>query len=293
MEAQQAADACEGEPPLSVRRREPPLTAKHERRSHRPAGGVQLRGDERSRELVAVQSASRIAGLRGRETRFLQCATLLPVTAGSSGDERCIVELALVSDDVRVRARGRHEVVVADLLSDPCPRHPAQEKQLTRRWRRSCGESSGTPVAVQARASAVRSRSPVTQIFNNSGSSGGDVNSQAPRGATYMPPGRYKLQVNAIGSWVVKIVPGTERPQRIGSNIGFRGNGGRTLPPFRTRGGRTLHWRAGGGLFQLFSSGLNGPDVNSQASHGTTYMDGGTHQVTVNATKAWVIYWRP
>jgi hypothetical protein len=204
----------------------------------------------------------------------------------------------------RLRTRGWQTFVAATVLlgvtlaitvvSSTAANDVRRSAVLDRYTFRGNGGKTLPPLRIRLRSTLYWSATGgLFQIFNNSGSSGGDVNSQASHGATYMPPGRYKLQVNAIGSWVIKISPGIERPQRIGSNVGFRGNGGRTLPPFRTRGGRTLYWRAKGGLFQLFSSGLNGPDVNSQASHGTTYMDGGTHQVTVNATKAWVIYWRP
>ena len=112
------------------------------------------------------------------------------------------------------------------------------------------------------------------QIFTRSASSGGSVNSRAASGATYMPPGRYSLRVNAIAAWRITIAPGIEHPRSFaGGLVGFSGNGGRELPPFSTKHGTTLRWRASGGLFQLFSKGLNGPDVNSQASHGTTYMD--------------------
>jgi hypothetical protein len=134
----------------------------------------------------------------------------------------------------------------------------------------------------------------IFQIFNvNPSASGGDVNSQGGKGATYLPPGRYTLQVNAIGAWAIKIVPGIERPRRLSAGyVGFRGNGGRDLPPFRTSKGTTLYWRSNGDIFQLFSTDLGGPDVNSRASRGTTYMDAGIHQVIVNALGDWVIYWR-
>lgn len=132
------------------------------------------------------------------------------------------------------------------------------------------------------------------QIFTRSASSGGSVNSRAASGATYMPPGRYSLRVNALAAWRITIAPGIEHPRSFaGGLVGFSGNGGRELPPFTTKHGTTLHWRTSGGLFQLFSKGLNGPDVNSQASHGTTYMNAGKHQVTVNALGSWRISWRP
>jgi hypothetical protein len=133
----------------------------------------------------------------------------------------------------------------------------------------------------------------IFQIFT-SGLNGGDVNSQVGRGATYMRPGRYKLTVNAIGSWLISITPGIERPASVGGGfVGFSGSGGRTLPPFTTRRGTTLRWRAAGGIFQLFSRGLNGPNLNSQARRGTTYMERGRHEVTVNALGAWRISWSP
>jgi hypothetical protein len=134
----------------------------------------------------------------------------------------------------------------------------------------------------------------IFQIFNRGLSTGGSVNSRAASGASYMPPGRYRLTVNAVAAWRIMIAPGIERPRSFGGGlVGFSGNGGRELPPFTTKHGTTLRWRASGGLFQLFSKGLSGPDVNSQASHGTTYMDAGKHQVMVNAVGSWRISWRP
>ena len=134
----------------------------------------------------------------------------------------------------------------------------------------------------------------IFQIFNQSTNSGGGVNSRAASGTSYMPPGRYSLTVNALAAWRITIAPGIEHPRSFaGGLVGFSGNGGRELPPFRTKHGITLRWRAKGGLFQLFSKGLNGPNVNSRAGHGTTYMSGGKHNVTVNALGSWRISWRP
>lgn len=133
----------------------------------------------------------------------------------------------------------------------------------------------------------------IFQVFP-AGLTGGSVNSQASSGATYLKPGRYKLTVNAIGSWVIRVAAGIERPQRLpGGFVGFTGNGGRDLPPFTVRRAGTLYWRAAGGLFQLFPDDLDGPSVNSQGRRGTTYMEAGTHQLTVNALGSWTIWWRP
>ena len=79
------------------------------------------------------------------------------------------------------------------------------------------------------------------QIFNRSASSGGSVNSRAASGASCMPPGRYRLTVNALAAWRITIAPGIEHPCSFaGGLVGFSGNGGRELPPFRTRHGTTL-----------------------------------------------------
>jgi hypothetical protein len=132
----------------------------------------------------------------------------------------------------------------------------------------------------------------IFQIFNSNISSGGGVNSQASAGATYLKPGRYELQVNAIGSWTIRIAAGVEHPTRIGPRVGFKGNGGRDLPPVVFRHSGQLVWRASGGIFQIFDSNLlGGVAVNSQAGHGTTYVHSGKHQLTVNALGAWTISW--
>lgn len=44
-------------------------------------------------------------------------------------------------------------------------------------------------------------------------------------------------------------------------DIGFHGNGGKSLPPFRIRTASTVFWTSGGSLFQLFASGLSGGNV--------------------------------
>jgi hypothetical protein len=132
------------------------------------------------------------------------------------------------------------------------------------------------------------------QIFPK-GLGGGNVNSQARAGWTYMPSARYRLDVNAIGNWTIKVVPGVVRPRQMGAGwIGYRGNGGLALPPFSTRRGTTLRWTASGSLFQIFSKEFSGGgDVNSQAHRGSTYLEKGKHTLTINALGNWTIAWRP
>jgi hypothetical protein len=193
--------------------------------------------------------------------------------------------LAVAQESAATRATGLMAVPAGASLSS---------EARTRYTFRGNGGKTLAPFRL-ARPSTLRwtASGGIFQIFT-SGLNGGDVNSQAGRGASYMRPGRYKLTVNAVGSWLIAIAPGIERPAALGGGfVGFSGSGGRTLPPFATRRGTTLRWRASGGIFQLFSRGLNGPDVNSQARRGTTYMERGRHEVTVNALGAWQISWRP
>jgi hypothetical protein len=133
----------------------------------------------------------------------------------------------------------------------------------------------------------------IFQLFA-SGLSGGNVNSQATRGWTYLAPGRYQYTVNALGNWTIRTVAGVVRPQSMGAGtVGYRGNGGLDLPPFVTRRGTTLRWTSVGSIFQLFSKELSGGGVNSQAHRGSTYLGAGKHTYTVNALGSWTIRWRP
>ena len=133
----------------------------------------------------------------------------------------------------------------------------------------------------------------IFQIFPKIGLGGGSVNSSARSGATYLKPGSYRLDVNAIGDWRMSVITGVERPQRLGGGlVGFRGNGGRDLPPFTTRRGTNLIWTNSGSIFQIFSSDFS-VSVNSQAKAGKSYMDPGPHLLTVNAVGSWTIRWKP
>jgi hypothetical protein len=132
----------------------------------------------------------------------------------------------------------------------------------------------------------------IFQIFSAGLSNDGTVNSQAASGWTYMPPGSYRLQVNAIGAWQLRVTAGVVYPKKRGGVFTYSGNGGLQLPPFRSRA-TMLSWTCSGQIFQIFSSsGYGGGDVNSQAHRGSTYMSAGTHNLFVNADGNWTISWR-
>ena len=144
---------------------------------------------------------------------------------------------------------------------------------------------------------------PSTMVWKNTGevfqtfSKGVDaanVNSAARNGATYIAPGSYRLNINAIGSWTIRIVPGVERPQSLGGGrVGFKGSGGRDLPPFTTRQAVQLHWTNTGSIFQILNpSFYGGGNVNSKAHKGVANLDAGAHQLSVNAIGSWVVSWR-
>ena len=75
------------------------------------------------------------------------------------GEQRRVVDLGLVAENVAVRVRGDRREPLPDELPDPRPRHPRRWSRLIRRWRRSCGENAGTPAARHAFAIDVRSAS--------------------------------------------------------------------------------------------------------------------------------------
>jgi hypothetical protein len=127
----------------------------------------------------------------------------------------------------------------------------------------------------------------IFQIFNAGASNSGTINSAARRGTSFIPPGRYRLQVNALGSWTITIRPGVER---LSNPIRFKGNGSKALPPFRLNRGKTMYWTNTGQIFQTFNSGLtvNG-NVNSQARRGSTYLPAGRYALFVNALGEWTI----
>ncbi len=135
----------------------------------------------------------------------------------------------------------------------------------------------------------------IFQIFG-SGLGGGDVNSQAASGVTYVAPGRHSLHVYAIGSWAVRVVPGVLRPQKIPGDpgyVGYTGNGGLDVPPFRLPRSEEVLWACNGSTFQTVDTAASiGVQVNSSGHKGAVYADAGTHELVVTAVGNWAIAWR-
>ena len=115
---------------------------------------------------------------------------------------------------------------------------------------------------------------PSTMYWTNSGSffqisswggycNDGSVTSEDQRGTSYIPPGRYQeLRVAAIGNWTITIRPGVEG---VGSPITFSGSGGKALPPFRLRSGKTMYWTNTGTIFQTYPTPRTGRQRASSA----------------------------
>lgn len=135
-------------------------------------------------------------------------------------------------------------------------------------------------------------KGPAFQIYSLDGLGGG-VNASAPSGATFLNPGTHRLEVNAWTGWTIRVVKGVERPKSLGGGlVGFRGNGGRDLPPFTTRRSTKLIWTNSGALFRL-ASGPFSMTIRSQAKGGKRSMGAGLHEFEVNAIGSWTIGWKP
>jgi hypothetical protein len=137
------------------------------------------------------------------------------------------------------------------------------------------------------------SNSPLFQILPSSSLTGGSVNSMSRAGATYLAAGPHQLGVKAFASWTIRIVPGIERPRAIGGGlVGFRGNGGRDLPPFTLKRAKTLVWTSGGQVFRLSGDPFTAP-IKSAQQRGTRRVAAGSHTWTINATGTWSVGWKP
>ena len=150
------------------------------------------------------------------------------------------------------------------------------------------------PITVQV-PSTLRwvSSSPIFIVVPSSSLTGGSVNSPAHSGATFLPAGTHQLGVKAFASWTIRIVPGVERPGPLGGGlVGFRGSGGRDLPPITLKRGKTLVWTSGGQVFRLSGDPFTAP-IKSQARRGTRRVTAGVHTWTVNATGTWTVGWKP
>lgn len=139
-----------------------------------------------------------------------------------------------------------------------------------------------------------RVAAPSTMFWTNSGSyfqitssggycSDGALASEAHRGTTYIPPGRYHdLRVAAIGDWTVTIRRGVEK---VGTPIRFIGSGGRALPPFRLRSGKTMYWTNSGTRFQTFSANSTTlGTISSEHHRGKMRMPVGRYRLFVDAS---------
>jgi hypothetical protein len=155
------------------------------------------------------------------------------------------------------------------------------------------GDRTLPPITVSA-PSTLRwtSNGPAFQVFTRT-ALGGSINSAAGSGATYLRAGTYQLEINAYAAWTMRIVTGVERPRSLGGGlVGFRGNGGRDLPPFSTRRGTNLIWTNNGAFFRL-DSGPFSMSIKSQAKRGKRSMAAGLHEFAVNASGSWTIGWKP
>ena len=131
------------------------------------------------------------------------------------------------------------------------------------------------------------------QIVPRRGTAGGAVSSTGASGATYLEPGRYRLEVQAVGTWKIRVASGIERPRSLGGGlVGFRGNGARDLPPFTTRRGTNLVWTNTGAKFEVSSNDFS-VQISSRAKSGKGFMVRGRQRLTVNAVGDWTVGWKP
>jgi hypothetical protein len=134
---------------------------------------------------------------------------------------------------------------------------------------------------------------PAFMILPSNSLTGGSVNSAARSGATFLHAGNHQLYVRGWAGWTIRIVSGIERPRTLGGGlVGFRGNGGRDLPPITLARGKTLVWTNAGGIFRLSGDPFTAP-IKSQASRGTRRVAAGPHTWTVTATGTWSVGWKP
>jgi hypothetical protein len=140
----------------------------------------------------------------------------------------------------------------------------------------------------------LRITAPSTLSWTNSGasfeimSSGGAcyegaVESQAARGTSYYPTGRYEdLRVAAIGGWTITIRAGVERTR---TPIRFSGSGERALPPFVLRKAETMSWTNTGSIFQIYAADqATAGTVSTEYPHGTVRLPAGRYRFFVNAS---------
>ncbi|MDZ7801832.1 MAG: hypothetical protein U5K81_13725 [Trueperaceae bacterium] len=119
-------------------------------------------------------------------------------------------------------------------------------------------------------------------------------------GASYQAAaGRYYLQVNAIGTWTIRIVDleddAATGPATSDAPIEYTGSGAANTRPFETAGAWELQWSAGGDLFQVYLYTEDGDLVDVAANQsgpgpGASYQPrGGRYYLQVNALGPWTI----
>lgn len=127
------------------------------------------------------------------------------------------------------------------------------------------------------------------------------------KGSSYQSTGgRFYLQVNALGSWSIRIIQvssnnsksenSTVDPSKSDSIItSFSGTGGLNTRPFKTSGPWEITWNAQGDIFQLYLFDANGnllgvPANQAGAGKGSSYQaKAGTYYLQVNALGKWSI----
>ncbi len=121
------------------------------------------------------------------------------------------------------------------------------------------------------------------------------------RGSSYQPrAGRFYLQINALGTWNVRIVQIAREtlvtPAKVGSKpeaLTFQGKGVQTTRPFKVSGEWEVRWSATGDIFQVYlhsaTSSREEVIANQLGSGvGSSYIPkGGIFYLQVNSVGSW------
>jgi hypothetical protein len=123
------------------------------------------------------------------------------------------------------------------------------------------------------------------------------------RGSSYqVAAGTFYLQVNALGSWSVRIVQvesnkldGGQSDAANFDGASYSGSGAQNTRPFTVDGPWEVHWNAAAGIFQIYLYNLRGELIDVAANQmgsgaGSSFQPkGGTYYLQVNATGNWKI----
>jgi hypothetical protein len=128
---------------------------------------------------------------------------------------------------------------------------------------------------------ATTSRAPTRTLY-------GSVHSDKHAGTSFLPRGRYVLNVIARGKWTLAIRPGVQHVRHQGKALVFAGNGREALPPFKVRRDSLLQWRQSGGLFQLFNTLSSAGAVTTNDRFGNSYLPRGSYRfIVASSAGAW------